>query len=145
MSLIPYEPFRQLANMRREFDRLFTDFPSSLFADHHLGSIKVDVYETENEVIASCEIPGLENKDDVQVTIEGNMLTISGTIKRAQEIREEQMHRRERYVGRFHRSLSLPCPVSQEGVKATYKNGVLEIVMPKKKEIQGRRINIDFH
>lgn len=147
MSLIPYEPFRQLENMKRELDRFFnSDFPvfrtgsASFF-----GHLNVDVYETENEVVATCDIPGLEKKEDVNIDIDQNILTISGTVNRVTEIKQEQMHRQERFVGRFQRSITLPHNVSAEGVTATYKNGVLEIRMPKQRGENKRRIDVQFH
>ncbi|UUZ81817.1 Hsp20/alpha crystallin family protein [Paenibacillus sp. P26] len=148
MSLRPYEPFRNLDNMRRELDRIFNgDF--SIFKTgldrQNLGNLNVDVYETETEVVATCDIPGLERKEDVSIDIENNVLSISGTINRVHEVSEENMHRQERYVGRFHRAVGLPASVAVEGVKATYKNGVLEIRMPKTKPDIKSKIDIDFH
>lgn len=146
MSLTPYDPFRQLANMRRNFDRFFSDFPLDLgMENNNFGNIRVDVHETENEVIASCDIPGLEKKEDVNIDIENNMLSINGTINKTNEIKEESMYRKERYTGSFHRTVSLPSPVSNEGVKATYKNGVLEVRMPKKTNDNKKKIDVDFH
>ena len=144
MSLIPYEPFRYLDNMRRELDRFFTDdLPALKWKG--LGHINVDVYETENEVVATCDIPGLEKKDDVNIEIENNVLTVSGTINRVNEAKEENMHRQERFVGRFQRSISLPASVSDEDVKATYKNGVLEVRMRKMSGGERKRIDVQFH
>jgi len=144
MALIPYEPFRHLDQMRREMDRFFQ---GSFFThDRDIGIPRIDIHETEHEVIATCDIPGLEKKDDVNIDIENNnMLTISGTIHRSHEIKEEQMHRSERYTGRFHRSVTLPVSVSGEGIRATYRNGVLEIRMPKMKNENKKRIDIEFH
>ncbi|MBA4537837.1 Hsp20/alpha crystallin family protein [Bacillus aquiflavi] len=144
MSLIPYEPFRQLENIRREFDRVFTDFPA-FGTEQNLGGIKVDIHETENEIIAICDLPGLENKEDVDISIENNLLSISGTINRTNELNEKNMYRKERFFGRFHRAISLPSPVSNEGIKATYKNGVLEITMPKAIQDEKKKIDIEFH
>ena len=147
MTLIPYEPFRQLENIKRELDRFFTnDFPvfrtgpASFF-----GHLHVDVYETDTEVVVTCDIPGLEKKEDVNIDIDQNILTISGTVNRMTEIKQEQMHRQERFVGRFQRSIKLPHNVSAEGVQATYKNGVLEIRMPKLQGDNKRRIDVQFH
>jgi HSP20 family protein len=145
MALIPYEPFRQLSNMKREFDRIFSDFPISFENEHVLGSVRVDVHETENEVVATCDIPGLEKKEDVQIDIENNRLSISGSVNRTNEVKEENMYRKERFAGRFQRMITLPCSVSHEGVKATYKNGVLEVRMPKKAQDTRKRIDVDFH
>ncbi len=145
MALVPYDPFRQLSNMRREFDRLFSDFPIHFDHEQGLGSIRVDVHETENEVVATCDIPGLEKKEDVDIDIENNRLSISGSINRTDEIKEENMFRKERYVGRFQRMITLPSPVSHEGVKATYRNGVLEVRMPKLVKDTKKKIDVDFH
>ncbi|UFJ40329.1 Hsp20/alpha crystallin family protein [Brevibacillus humidisoli] len=145
MPLVPYEPFRQLENMRRQLDRFFTnDFPA-LATSPYFGNLNVDVYETENEVVATCDIPGLEKKEDVNIDIDNNILTISGSVNRVNEVKEEQIHRQERFVGRFQRSIGLPHSVSTEGVRATYRNGVLEIRMPKLQGDSRRRIDVQFH
>ncbi|MDG4657946.1 Hsp20/alpha crystallin family protein [Ectobacillus antri] len=145
MALLPYDSFRQLSNMRREFDRIFSDFPISFENEQVLGSIRVDVHETANEVVATCDIPGLEKKEDVDIDIENNRLSISGSINRTNEIKEENMFRKERFAGRFSRMITLPSPVSHEGVKATYKNGVLEIKMPKIVKDTKKKVDVDFH
>lgn len=146
MSLIPYEPFRHLDDFRRELDRFFapdfSNFRSSL--NRSFGNPSVDVYETENEVVAACDLPGLEKKEDVSIDIENNILSISGSINRVNEIKEERMHRQERFTGRFQRSVSLPSRVSSDGVTATYKNGVLEIRMPKLQGDSKKRIDVQF-
>ncbi|WP_191561619.1 Hsp20/alpha crystallin family protein [Metabacillus idriensis] len=146
MALIPYDPFRQLSNMRRDMERIFSDFPFDFGNENtHFGNIRVDVHETDNEVIATCDIPGLEKKEDVNIDIENNVLRISGSINRTNEIKEENMHRRERYTGSFHRAITLPTPVSEEDIKASYKNGVLEVIMPKQTQTNKKRIDVDFH
>ncbi|ATW26845.1 Hsp20/alpha crystallin family protein [Candidatus Formimonas warabiya] len=143
MALVPYDPFRHLENWRREMDRFFNEGRGYL--EHNVTGPRVDVFETENEVVASCEIPGLEKKDDVQIEIHDNLLTITGNISRTNEFKEEQAFHRERYAGRFQRSIGLPVQVISDGTKASYKNGVLEIRMPKAKGDTRKRIDIDFH
>ena len=149
MALVPYEPFRHLDNMRREWDRFFTQdfplFPAGGSAHWGAGHLNIDVFETENEVVATCDIPGLEKKEDVHIDVDRDMLTISGTLNRSGEAKDENMHRRERFIGRFQRSVSLPAHVSPEGVKATYKNGVLDIRMPKMQGDTKKRIDVQFH
>ncbi len=145
MSLIPYEPIRRLEQWRRDLDRFFTDFPANLGFREDFGVHRVDVYETESEVVASCEIPGLEKKEDVHIEINGNVLTVGGVINRSEEIKDEQMHRKERFTGRFQRAITLPAQVKSEGVKATYKNGILEIRMPKAHPDTKNRIDVEFH
>ncbi|MEG6616118.1 Hsp20/alpha crystallin family protein [Peptococcaceae bacterium 1198_IL3148] len=141
MALVPYEPLRHLSNIRREFDRLLSDFPSAF----ENSSIRVDVHETDTEVVATCDIPGLEKKEDIDIdVIDNNLLSISASISRTSEVKEENMHRKERYVGHIQRSISLPSPVEHEGVKASYRNGVLEVRMPKMVKDK-KRIDIDFN
>ena len=149
MSFLPDDSFKQFSNVRKEFDRMFSAFPFDLsFFDNVLGNfggMKVDVYETATEVIATCDIPGLEKDDDIQINVEHNMLSIRGSINTTTEIKEENMFRQERYVGGFHRSISLPSPVSRDGVKATYRNGVLKIRMQKTTQNIVPNIDIDFY
>mgnify|MGYP003411843447 FL=1 len=148
MSLLPDDPFKQLANIRKDFDRMFSALPfdMSLFDNMlgNFGNMKVDVYETDTEVIVICDIPGLEKKEDIQINVQNNFLDISGSLNKAMEIKEENMFRQERYAGSFHRSISLPSPVSQNGVKATYRNGVLEVRMPKTTQIIEHKIDVEF-
>ncbi|MFY0542527.1 Hsp20/alpha crystallin family protein [Brevibacillus sp. H7] len=146
MALIPYEPFRVLENMRKDLDRFFeTGLPSLRHFDNRFGMPSIDIHETDTEVIATCDIPGLEKKEDVHIEVDNNILTISGSVNRTTEIKNEQMHRQERFVGRFQRSVALPARVSEEGVKATYKNGVLEIRLPKTEPNTKKRIDVEFH
>ena len=148
MSLLPDDPFKRLANVRKDFDRMFSAFPFDMnFLDSMLGNagiMKIDVYETATEVVATCDIPGLEKKDDIQITVAHNLLTISGFMNKATEVNNEHMFRQERYTGSFHRAISLPSPVAQTGVKAIYRNGVLEVRMPKTTQIIDQAIDIQF-
>lgn len=95
--------------------------------------------------ILAMEIAGLEKKDDVRIEIRDDVLTISGTIKRKQEIREEQMHRKERFIGRFQRSIRLPHSVVPDQASASYKNGILEIQMPRAGAGNQRLIDVNFN
>ena len=146
MSLLPDDPFKQLANVRKDFERMFSTshFPFDMsFFDNLLGnfgSIKIDVYETATEVIARCDIPGIEQKEDIQINVEQHMLSISGFTNTATEIK-----RKELYANHFHRSIFLPSPVSREGVHATYRNGVLEVIMQKATQNNVKNIDIDFY
>ena len=148
MSLLPDDSFKQLANVKKDFDLMFSAFPFDMsFFDNMLGNfgdMKLDVHETTTEVIVSCDIPGLEKKEDIQINVQNNFLSLSGSLNKAMEIKEENMFRQERYAGSFHRSISLPSPVSRDGVKATYRNGVLEVRMPKTTQIIEHKIDMEF-
>ena len=139
MSMIPREPLRYFEGARREMERLFG---STLFREEP----RIDIYEKDGEVIASCEMPGLQNKEDLHIEIDENILSLSGTIKREHEIRDENVHRQERYWGSFRRSINLPAPVLSEKSRARYHNGILEITMPKADPRPRRKnIEVDFH
>lgn len=148
MSYLPDDRFKQLANIRKDFDRLLAAFPFDMnFFDNMLGNfgnMKVDVHETATEVVAICDIPGLEKKEDIQIDVAHNVLSISGSMNKATEVTDENMFRQERYMGNFHRSISLPSPVSRNGVKATYRNGVLEVRMPKTTQVIDHTIDVEF-
>lgn len=143
MSLLPTDGFRNLENWKREMDRFFQEWPT-IFGQGLTGP-RIDVHETEREVIATCEVPGVQKKEDIRIEVQDHALVISGNVSRANEIREEQMFRRERFVGRFHRTVNLPAKVLSDGTRASYKNGLLEIRMPKAQEETRRLVDVDFH
>jgi HSP20 family protein len=128
MSLIPYDPFQYLS---KAFDRFFSDFPSILGDKKPFDEMQVDVQETKREVIVTCNIPGLMKKEDATFQIENDSLTISAFINKMVDIREENLIRKERYIGRFHHSIPLPSPVSHQGIKTSYHHGVFEVRMTK--------------
>ena len=139
MPLIPYEPFRYVEGARREMERLFG---TPFFREEP----RIDIYENDREIIASCEIPGLQSKEDIGIEIAENMLSLGGTIRREQEVKDENIHRQERYWGSFRRSINPPAPVIAEESRAVYRNGILKITMPKAEpQLRRRNIEIDFH
>ena len=149
MSLLPDDSFKQLSNIRKEFDQLFSTFPFDLsFFDNMLnnfGGLKVNVHETATEVIATCDIPGLKKDDDIQINVDQQMLSIRGSINTTTEVKEDHMFRQASSMSGFQRSIPLPCPVSRDGVKATYRNGVLEVRMQKAPHTDMKKIDIDFY
>jgi len=127
-------------------NRLFEDLVTSpRFEDSELvqstWSPAVDIYETENELVLTAELPGVEEKD-VEIKIEDNTLSLKGERKFEKETREENYHRIERAYGSFYRSFSLPNYVDQEKISAEYENGLLKIHMPKKAEVKPKKVKI---
>lgn len=137
MQLLPGD-WRYLDNWRKEMERYLDNFSGGF------GSPRIDVYETETEVVASCDLPGIENKEDIQINVADDLLTIQGEVRRDQKIAEQSLHRRERMYGHFKRSVSLPTSVRAEGVRASYRNGILEVRLPKAEHSVRRQIEIDF-
>lgn len=144
MNLIPYDnPFRHMESLRHEMNELLNE--GVLNYPQIFRGPRVDLYDSDHQVIASCEIPGLEKKDDVRIEIRDDVLTISGTIRRAETVQEEQMHRKERFTGHFQRSIRLPHNVSADNASASYKNGILEIKMPRSNMGNQKFIDVNFH
>jgi len=103
----------------------------------------VDVYEEKDEVVVKADLPGLD-KNDIEVNISDSELTLKGGKKKAEEIKEENFYRRERSYGAFLRTVELPCEVQADKVKASFKNGVLEVRVPKTEEAKTKTIKVQI-
>lgn len=146
MSIIRWDPFRDFISLRDEIDSLFDRF----FARERFTSPlerswtpSVDIYETKKEVVVRAELPGLSAKD-VDITLTENTLTIKGEKKASDEVKGENFYRVESAYGAFQRTIPLPVPVRNEKVKASFKDGVLEIRLPKVEEkAKGIKIKVE--
>jgi len=131
--------------LRERMNRLFEDAFAARGEEKELVSgtwtPSVDIYETENELVLSAEIPGLAEKD-VEIKIEDNTLTLQGERKFEKETKEENYHRIERAYGSFYRSFTLPNYIDQDKIKAEHENGILKIIMPRKSELKPRKVKI---
>ncbi|MCX8161004.1 MAG: Hsp20/alpha crystallin family protein [Candidatus Saccharicenans sp.] len=146
MAITKWDPFRDIMVLRDRMNRLFEDLVSSpKFEESDIiqstWSPAVDIYETENELVLTAELPGVDEKD-VEIKVEDNTLSLRGERKFEKETREENYHRIERAYGSFFRSFSLPNYVDQEKISAEYENGLLKIHMPKKAEVKPRKVKI---
>jgi HSP20 family protein len=133
-----------LNRLREEIDRVFSSplagyFPSSELFDGWTPS--VDLYEDKNQIVVKAELPGMK-KENIEVSLHGEMLTIAGERKHEEESHEGDRYRSERYFGRFHRSITLPRAVDGNQVKATYKDGVLTITLAKTEEAKRKEIDV---
>lgn len=146
MTLIRWDPWKDLIALQERMNRLMEESFGRLRKEEGLVSgawtPAVDIYETENSLVVTAEIPGVSEKD-IDVRIENNQLVIKGERKFEKETKEENYHRIERIYGNFYRSFSLPNTVDHEKVKAEYKNGVLKIVLGKKEEVKPKQIKIE--
>ena len=103
----------------------------------------VDVHETSDNLVRTFDIPGVTEKD-VQLTITGDLLTLRGERRLQREASEDSYHRVKRVYGKFERSVQLPMTVQTDKVKASYRDGVLEVKLPKAEEVKPRAIKIDL-
>jgi HSP20 family protein len=154
MNIIRYQPYPQtdfvsawdrLATMHEELDRVFE---STFGANWRpLGTLSrwtpsVDVYQDKDHFTVVAELPGLK-KEDIDISLHGDTLTISGE-RKAEEKQADQGFRTERFFGKFQRSLTLPSLVNTEKVKASYKDGVLQVVLPKSEEAKPKQIEVSL-
>lgn len=101
----------------------------------------VDVFEDKDDVVVKAELPGL-SKEDVQVQVSGSVLTLKGEKKKQEEVKEQDYYRCERSHGSFSRSLELPHEVKADQVKASFKNGVLEVRLPKTEDAKRKSVSV---
>ncbi len=136
----------------RWFDRLVEDFwrrpfPSLMFGERwpvpmiSLKAPSLDVFEEKDELVVKADLPGM-NKEEIEVTVTGDVVTIKGEKKKEEEVKEKDYYRRERSYGSFVRSVQLPCEVKSEQIKANFKDGVLEVRMPKTEEAKKKSIAV---
>lgn len=101
----------------------------------------VDVFEEKDDIVVKAELPGIE-KDNIEVNLTDHTLTIKGEKKKEEEIKEENYYRAERSYGSFLRTLELPRDVRADQVKASFKNGILEVRIPKTEEAKAKEIKV---
>jgi HSP20 family protein len=143
------DPLKDLAQLQDKMNRIFEDSLSllrtgegkELFA---LGSWvpPVDIYETEDTIVLSAELPGMK-KEDMSVEIKDNTLTIKGERKFERDSAAKSYSRIERSYGTFQRVFTLPHLVQQDKVKARYENGILEIILSKAEEGKTKHIKVE--
>ena len=141
-EITQWRPFQGLAAWESDFERTLEDFFGRRFASPFgsrwargfgAAAPAIDVYEEKDEVVAKAELPGLE-KNDIEVKVTDHQLTIKGEKKQEQEIEEKNFYRSERSYGAFFRAIELPADVESDRAKASFKNGVLEVHIPKTEE-----------
>ncbi len=143
MAIMRWRPFPELTTMQREMNRLFESFFRGEAEEDYRSSWRpeVDIKETSNEVIITAELPGL-TKSDVKVTIQDNMLQISGEKRQEEQQKDETYHRIERVYGTFCRTFTLPAVVDANKIQAIFKDGILRITLPKSEQAKPREIEI---
>jgi HSP20 family protein len=140
-----YNPFRQAMGLRQMMDRLLEDaFVSPRALVERMGgetAPALDVYEEGDTYVVEARLPGMK-PEEVDVSVEQGVLTISGESKAEQERTERNYLVREQRMGRFSRSIRLPMAVDSDACEATYEDGVLRLVLPKSEQARARRVPI---
>ncbi len=138
-SVMRWNPVRHRRHLINEFDRLF-NLPSDGEERRRFG-LALDVTENEDGYSVKASVPGI-NPDDIEITLEDNVLSIKGELSSEEEKEGEQYHIRERHYGSFSRSIRFPVMVNGDAVDANYEHGVLTLSVPKVEEVKPKRITI---
>jgi HSP20 family protein len=146
MAVVRWTPMGHLRSFQEEMNRMFNE----CFRGGNGGeqgwvagswTPPVDIYDTDDALVLNAELPGI-SKDAVSIEVHNNTLTLRGERKHEAAVQEENYHRVERAYGTFQRAFVLPTMVDQEKVQATFKDGILELRLPKLESAKPRRIAI---
>lgn len=141
-TLTRWDPFQDAMTLREAMNRLFEEsFVPSLPSRNGTFAPALDLSETDEGYFVDVAVPGLK-PEDLNITFENGLLTISGEVKQTNEQKERNFHRIERRYGRFSRSINLPSAVRADAIEARLEDGVLHLNVPKAEEVKPRKINI---
>ena len=145
MTMIKYDPFSELKSLQNEMNRIFnTGFTRPDSQEEIVRGAwtpSVDIFESQDKIVLEAELAGMK-PEDVDVSIENNVITLRGERKFEKDEETENYHRVERGYGAFTRSFTLPRTVTGEEASADFKNGILRITLPKREEAKARRIEV---
>jgi HSP20 family protein len=144
MKLTKYEPFRELRGLHDEMNQLFSGFGKGFDANEFARGAwapSVDIFEDQERLIVEAELPGM-NREDFELSVENNVLTLKGERKFEKKDERDNYHRVERQYGSFVRQFTLPQTITAEGATADFENGVLRVSLPKREETKARKIEI---
>ncbi len=153
MALIKWErkkawdPFRYLAELQEDMNRLFdlslARLPKDVVDFSGVWVPAMDIVDEKDKIRVKVDLPGVD-KDSVDVSLEDGILTVRGERKEEKETKDKFFYRKECFYGSFERSINLPQEVDVEKAEASYKDGVLEIVLPKKEEGKRKQVKINL-
>ena len=152
MAIVKWNPIRELEDMRKDLDKLFEGFSYPVtrgrFQPQRVtpGMIvpNVEMFDRKAEIVVKAELPGV-GKDDIDLTVTKEALPIKGEVKKEEEIQEDDYYLSERRYGSFSRTLPLPAEIDSSKVKAHFRNGILEIILPKKEDVKPQEIKVDVN
>ncbi|MGH7801896.1 MAG: Hsp20/alpha crystallin family protein [Thermodesulfobacteriota bacterium] len=143
------DPWKDFGSLQERINRIFDDTIRTLYPtdgeelEKGTWAPAVDIYETNDSFVVSADLPGL-NKDEIQIDLKDNTLTLKGEKKFEEKVSKDNYIRVERSYGSFVRSFTLPQNVDPEKIKAKYKEGVLEVTIPKKEETKPKQIKVEL-
>lgn len=152
MTIEKWHPLRELETMRREMDRIWDEvFPTirrpiegpwrKITGEKGVATPAIDIIDKEKELVVKADMPGVA-KDDVDITLREDVLTISGAVKAEAETKEENYFYSERSYTSFSRSVNIPFKIDPDKIKASLRDGVLTVTLPKAEEIRPKKIKV---
>ena len=146
MAIVRWDPFRDVATLQDRINRIFNEsFGRSRDLDDEVSLSDwrppVDIFETDDGLVLKVELPGI-GKDDISVEIKDNVLILKGERLIDPEIKDEHYYRQERAFGKFHRSFSLQQSIKPNLIKATFKDGILTIEIPRPEEEKPKQVTV---
>jgi HSP20 family protein len=145
MTLVKWEPFRDLMAMQDRMTRLIDETLTRIMKEEvgkGVWSPPVDILERGNEVVFKMDLPGV-SQNEIEVRVEENTLIVQGERRFIKEVLDESYIQIERPYGTFRRTFNLPRTIDQENVKASYKDGVLQVILPKRQEAQLKQVLVE--
>lgn len=139
--IVRWTPSRDINTLWNAFDRMFDDSYMMPTEQARTWGLALDVAENDNAYLIKASVPGV-NPEDIDVTIEKNVLTISGESLADDTINSEEYRLRERRFGTFSRSIRLPAEVNADAIEANYEAGVLSLMIPKTEEVRPKKISV---
>jgi HSP20 family protein len=149
MAIVRFDPFRELISMQDRMNRMVQDLYGRRGEEDVMSRGEwlppVDIFQNgQSEIVLKAELPGV-NRDDIDLRVENNTLTIRGARRMPQDVREEQYHRVERSYGSFTRSFTLPSVIDTGSVRADYQDGVLTVTLPIREEAKPKQIQVQVN
>ncbi|HVY55142.1 MAG TPA: Hsp20/alpha crystallin family protein [Thermodesulfobacteriota bacterium] len=144
MRIKVWEPFRSFRPFYGDFDKWFEQVANSNTPAAGTWHPAVDVYETEDSYVLKADLPGV-SKEDIKIDVNNNTLTIKGEKKLEEKTEKDNYVRVERSYGSFSRTFALSDKVDSTNIKAAYKDGVLEVTLPKKEEAKPKEIKVEIN
>jgi HSP20 family protein len=146
MTMMRWDPFKEMMSLRQAMDRLFED--SFVRRPHWWPALaegalplSLEMYQTANDVVVKAAVPGVK-PEEVDISITGDTLTIKGERKEEKEVKEADYFLKEHVYGSYSRTVAIPVPVQADKAEATFENGILTLTLPKKEEAKPKQVKI---
>jgi HSP20 family protein len=144
MTMMRWDPFREMMSLRQAMDRLFEDSfvrPSSMWPESRVGDVPVDMYQTASDVVIRASLPGI-SPEEIDISITGDTVTIKGEHREKTEVKEENYIRKEHRYGAFSRTVTVPVAVKIDKAEAVFDKGMLTLTLPKSEKEKPKQIKV---